>query len=198
MKLRRLIIWALILLTTVPYLFLVPHATGWGLYLAATTGYIGFSLMIWGMVLGTRSIGGLFDQDLATQTKIHRRLGEYGAWLTLSHPVWTVLALNFDLGYIWQLDTSSAFGRAVTWGRLAIFGLLAIWIGSVLIRRWLSYRLWKGFHYLTYALIVLSAVHIWGAQTLFGHSAIYMLWLTMVWLGLVGMLLRVASWFGFG
>lgn len=196
---RTGVIWGLILMTTVPYLFFIPFSTGgWWLYLAAVTGYVGFSLMIWGLVLGTRSVGGLFDHDLVAQARVHRWLGEYGAWLTLSHPVWTVLGLNFGLSYIWQLDTSSSFGWAVTWGRLAIFGLLVIWIGSVLVRRWFSYRAWKAWHYLNYLLIVFAAIHIYGAQTLFTHPGVHLIWLTMVWVGLVGMLLRIASWLGFG
>ena len=201
------LLWILIALTTIPFFFLV-HIPMWGidldsrksiaLYLSAAFGYVGVSLLIWELILGTRSISGLYFKDLVSKLKIHRFLGTYGMLLIFLHPVLILYNYGESFGYLFVPNLSSSFDVGVTYGRYALIGLLTIWITSAVMRGKIAYRPWKYIHYLSYPVLLLSLLHVPATGSSFPERGIQFFWLSFCVIVLVCTALRLAQFFGCG
>ncbi len=163
---RSILAW-LILATLMPLPFIVKlptwhiAASVW-LYVSALTGYIGLVLLMWMVVLGAKSVMGLYFRDLAPVLSIHKWIGKYGTLLIFLHPLATALSYGFNvLAYslVPALDDGS-FERSVTWGRFAFYALIIVWVTSALVRGRIAFRPWKYIHYLAYIALPLTLVHV--------------------------------------
>ncbi len=139
--------------------FTNPSATL--LYIASLLGYIGIVLLLWMYILGTKSIIGLYFHDMAKINQLHSNFGKYGLLLIFAHPIAATLSYGQNL-LLYSLvpNISTEFEKHVTYGRLAIFVLLIIWLTSAIMRGKIAFRPWKYIHYLTYLALPLALLHI--------------------------------------
>ncbi|MCA9327291.1 ferric reductase-like transmembrane domain-containing protein [Candidatus Saccharibacteria bacterium] len=163
---RNALVWLMALtMLPLPYIVALPNmamASSFWLYVSAVTGYLGLVMLMWMFILGTRSVMGLFFNDLAPVLSIHKWLGKYGTLLVFAHPV--AIALSYGVNMLTYtlvpaLDDGS-FERTVTWGRFALWALIIIWITSALVRDRIAFRPWKYIHYLAYVALPLALLHI--------------------------------------
>jgi predicted ferric reductase len=137
-------------------------------YAARASGVVAWSLaaasVVWGLALSTHALGKkprpawLFD--------LHRFLGGIALIFTGIH-VGAILLdtyVHFSLVNVVVPLTGSWRPVAVAWGIVGLYLLLAVELTS-LARSRLSRRLWRGVHYGSFALFVVSTVHALTAGT---------------------------------
>lgn len=205
---RYKVLLLLIALTTVPFFFAVQTPTSWAidsagvkaiaLYGSAVFGYIGVSLLMWQLIIGTRSIAGLFFVNLPEKLTLHRRIGTYGILVFLLHPALMLIAYAEPLTYLVTPNLSTGYETAVTYGRFALMTLLVIWVTSVVIRGKIGYRPWKYLHYLTYVIIVLVLLHAPEVGSSFTQPWVQFYWYSFVSIMLIAIALRLRHVFTYG
>lgn len=208
-KTKHQLVIASIIATTFPFFLLVPQPAGWSLqndslkpiatYLSSVFGYIGITLLVWELILGTRAISGLFFDNLVSKLKLHGWLGKYGTLLIFAHPLLITYAYNESwlYSFIPRLD-DGAYEKAVTYGRFAFLGLIIIWLTSALVRGMISYRPWKYIHYISYPILLFSLLHVPSIGTSFSERGIMFFWYMFVTTSIVALVLRMRHIFGFG
>ena len=202
-KSRHRLVIAAIIISTSPFLLLVPSPSLWGLtkstalWGSSVAGYIGLSLLLWQFILGTRAISGLFFKDLAAKLKLHSWLGTYGIVIFLLHPLLILVAYAEPWQYVLVPSFKNGYESSVTWGRFALLAILLIWLTSAIMRGAISYRPWKYLHYLAYPVLFLSLLHVPDIGTSFKADAIQAYWICYVAITLLCVALRLRHVFGF-
>jgi predicted ferric reductase len=135
---------------------------------ARSAGIVSWALlsasMAWGLALSTRAFGK--RPRPAWLLDLHRYLGGLAGIFTAVHVV-AILADSFvHFSVIDVLVPLSAGWHpvAVAWGIVAMYLLAAVELTS-LARRYLSKRVWRGFHMLSFPLFALATVHGLSAGT---------------------------------
>ncbi len=207
-KMKQKLLWAAILLTTLPFFLFVDKPNSWALtpenyhsialYFSAAFGYIGVSLLVWELILGTRAIAGLFFEDLVSKLWAHRKLGTYGVLLIFLHPILITYSYGETIFYSVVLRRSTEFEEAVTYGRLAFLALLIIWFTSAVVKSKIAYRSWKYIHYLAYPILLASFLHVPDVGSSFNGRAIQFFWYSFILVSIICVVLRARHLFGFG
>lgn len=192
-------------LTLVPIPFIVKwpilgNVPSVWLYISAVSGYIGMVLLLWMYALGTRTVTGLFFADLGQTLRVHNWLGKYGVLLVFMHPF--SIALSYGehvVRYALVPNLFSSFEKTVTWGRMALYILLAVWLTSALLRDRIKYRPWRYVHYFSYLALPLALLHIPAIGSSY-RSLSFPRFYYMATLGLFFLLLvlRLRQYFGLG
>lgn len=154
--------------------------------------------MVWQLIIGTRSIAGLFFKDLPGLIKIHSFLGKYGTILVFTHPIFYILSQKLSLTYLFSIQIGEGYERYVTFGRLAFFALAGIWLTSAIVRSSIKYRPWKYIHYLSYPALGFSLLHVPDIGNSVTESGVRFMWLAMVATSLIAVALRMRHLFGYG
>lgn len=147
-----------------PFIVAPPTPDNWtslSLYISSVLGYGGIVLLLWMYILGAKSVIGLYLRDIARVTKLHSFLGKYGVLLIFAHPLAAAIAYGQNL-LLYSLvpSLSSQFEMYVTFGRIAFYALLLIWLTSAIVRGKIAYRPWKYIHYVAYIALPFSLLHI--------------------------------------
>lgn len=202
--LKQRLVLCLIALTTVPFV-LVVNMPSWGdvssvaLYFSSIFGYIGVALLVWQLMLGTRTVSGLFFDDLPDKLKLHHWLGMYGSIAILLHPILLLVAYSETIWYLLWPVNGGSFEFYVTLGRIAFWGLVALWTSAVVIRKLIPYRLWRYAHMMVaYPALVLAVLHAPAVGSSFGNSWVQFYWYIFVAVILICAALRLRHLFGFG
>lgn len=204
---KRYILFMLMTSTLLPFLFIV-NMPQWGvsaqslrsisLYVSAVAGYVGMGMMLWQLIFGTRSVTGLYFQDLTALMKVHKKIGIWGTLLIFLHPLFIVLAYGEQWLYAVVPHAQTSFETQVTYGRLAFFGLLVIWLTSAIMRGKIAYRPWKYVHYVAYAVMPLALLHVPEIGSSFANTLVQVYWYSFVVMFLLFVALRLRHVFGFG
>lgn len=205
---QRLTILAM-MLATLPFFIAVnlPSVTGMNtsslqsvaLYFSAVSGYIGISLLIWQLILGTRTISGLFFDDLPDKLKLHHKLGMYGAIAILLHPLLLLVAYSEMPVYLFWPSNAGTFELSVTYGRIAFWSALLLWTSAVLLRRFIPYRFWRYGHILTsYTALILVILHVPEIGSSFKNDWVQFYWYIFVAIAIICIALRLRYLFGYG
>lgn len=205
---RKRILYLLMALTSLPFVFIVDRPLAFGLtgdawistarYVASVLGYIGISLLVWQLILGTRTVSGLFFENLPAKLKLHSRLGKYGLLLVFLHPLLILVPYGERLTYIFTPSLATEFEEHVTFGRLAFAGLITIWITSALIRGKIAYRPWKYIHYIAYPVLLAALLHVPEVGHSYNDQAIQFFWRLFIITVVVCVLLRGRHLLGIG
>jgi len=161
-KKRKNFIYILFVISLLPFLFLIFDNTivdstlG---KLANIFGYLGAVTVIWQFFLGIRGVSKRINPDYDWSIKIHTFLGMYGTVLIFLHP----LLLMIDRNNSWQsmllLNFSTVYNTYVSYGKIAFYLFLVIWITSALTRKLLQYRNWLYIHYISYLMLFFMLLH---------------------------------------
>ncbi|HTK39463.1 MAG TPA: ferredoxin reductase family protein [Patescibacteria group bacterium] len=164
-KVKRLYLYAVMAVTLLPAFFVVtlPKAntfTEWTLWGSAIAGYVGVVFMLWMYAIGTRAASSMFFIEQARLVAAHKWLGKYGTLLIFLHPV--LITLSFGEGWLYSLVPSlvTEYEKHVTYGRIAMYALVIVWLTSAIMRSRLSYRTWKYLHFISYAALPFALLHI--------------------------------------
>lgn len=197
------ILYALIVLSTLPFLFIIKPPTSnsksIALYLSAFFGYVGVSILLWMYILGTRSVVGLYFKNVPKTLHLHRQLGTYGTLLIFLHPL--LVAYNYGenlLSYTFLPNLGTSFEKHVSYGRLALFLLLVVWATSAIIRGKIAFRPWKYIHYVSYVVLPLSFLHVPRIGSSFSAQAVQFYWYSFIATFLLFTALRMRHLFGYG
>lgn len=162
---RKILAW-LMVASMLPLPFLVKYPT-WSLapsvwlYVSTVLGYAGVVMLLWMYILGTKSVMGLYFNDLAPVLSIHKWSGKWGTVLIFGHPLAVALSYGDNLlTYTLIPELGASFERSVTWGRFALYALLLVWVTSAIVRSKIAFRPWKYVHYLAYIALPLALVHV--------------------------------------
>ncbi len=203
-RLKHRILLALIALTTVPYFVLVERPADWtnvsevAQYVASCFGFIGMSLLVWQLIIGTRSVSGLYFSDLASKIKLHKLIGKYGVLLIFMHPPLIIIAKSESWLYSTKFSLDGPYETAVTYGRGAFLLLLTVWLLSIVLRDRIGFRPWKTAHYLVYPALVLVLLHIPNVGSSMTGQLIHTTWQIAVLVVSVCFVLRLALALGLG
>ncbi len=205
---KRRMLYGLMTLTSLPFLFIVERPENFGFsgdtwidtvrYTSSVLGYIGISLLVWQLILGTRSIAGLYFDNLPATLKLHSRLGKYVVLLIFMHPILILAQYSEKLPYLIIPSLSTEFEEHVTFGRLALLGLIVIWLTSAIARGKIAYRPWKYVHYIAYPVLVASLLHVPEVGHSYSQRWIQFFWLLFVATTGVCFALRARHLVGFG
>ncbi len=132
------------------------------LFIARIGGVFGIGLMVWEVILASRTISKRLTPDYMFLLKIHKYVGKYGAFLILVHPLLYVFyyLIKYQVNLL-NINFSSKFSVAIFIGMIATLMLLIIWVTSVSLRKKLKFRSWHLIHTLTYILVPTAILHTW-------------------------------------
>lgn len=202
---KYLLLKGLIASSIVPIPFIVSQPTlgngsSMALYLSAVIGYVGIVLLLWMYILGAKSVIGLYLRDIARVTKLHSKLGKYGILLIFAHPLAAALAYGENaVLYALVPNLSTQFETYVTFGRIAFYALLVVWVTSAFVRGRIAYRPWKYIHYIAYFALPFALLHIPTIGSSYqSHLAAQLYYLSIVGLYTLFSLLRVRQLFTLG
>ena len=159
-------------------------------YVARSGGIVAWALlsasMAWGLALSTRAFGKRPRPSWLLD--LHRYLGGLAAIFTAVH-VMAILAdsfVHFSLVDVLVPLSSGWHPVAVAWGITAMYLLVAVELTS-LARRYMTKRVWRGFHMLSFPLFVLATVHGLSAGTdATGKAVVVAAVVTALIAGLIG------------
>lgn len=206
-KRKSIYLYLLIILSSLPFILLVsrPELTQsqfpvktLSLYLSSILGFFGMTMLVWQLILGTRSVACLFSVNFAEKIKVHKNLGIYGTILIFLHPLLITIGYGYGLFYSFLPDLSSGYDKAVTYGRIAFYLLIIIWVTSALLKSRIKYRPWKYLHYLTYPALFFSLLHIPSIGPSFDSTFVQYYWYVTVFIVIICIILRLRHLFGFG
>jgi predicted ferric reductase len=206
----RKIIIVLIIVTTLPFLFLFTElkdvlpitdlATFWAKFIsiaASTTGFIGGMLMIWSVVLGVKPIICLLTPDVIWATGMHKWIGKYGVLIAFAHPVLEMVNYMKGVGWLFVPNFGTETEAFISLGRFSFILLLIIYVTSALIRGRLKYRPWKYIHNLSYPAVYFIFPHsINIGSYLDKYIGLKAIWLTFFGLFIIAILYRLLDWVG--
>lgn len=198
----KYIIWCMIVITmSLPIFFLrIPTeftATTGSLYISAAAGYAGIALLLWSHILGTRSVTRQFTEGAPWIMGIHKWLGKYGVLLIFLHPLLIVFGTGESLLYSFIPSFADNYETTITYGRIAFWALLVVWISSALLRDRIAFRPWKYIHYLAYISLPFALLHIPQTGSQFAASTALQTYYVFVVAGLFFVLmLRLRTWMG--
>jgi hypothetical protein len=135
---------------------------------ARAGGLLGWALLaasvLWGLALSSRIFGR--RPRPAWLLDLHRYLGGLAVIFVGVHVVATMLDtyVSFGPAQAFLPFASSWHPVAVAWGIVALYLLLAVELTS-LARSHLPLRIWRRFHYVSFAVFVFSTVHLLTAGT---------------------------------
>lgn len=155
-------IFAAIFLSSLPFLWLFTQGQIMGDFngtFGNIAGLLGVLLMLWQLILGNRFVARRITVDYISLIKTHIFLGTYGAFFILAHPFLEMLAYGQSWAFLFLPELSTGFGRHVTYGRLAFYLYLLLWLSSAILRDKISYRVWRYLHYIAYPLLALAFLH---------------------------------------
>lgn len=206
-KSKNFLLYGLIFISSLPFVLLVNRPEilqsefplkSLALYLSSVLGFLGIIMLVWQLALGTRSISGLFTVNFASKLKVHKNLGIYGTLLIFLHPLLVTIGYGESWLYSFLLHFDTGYEKAVTYGRVAFYLLIIIWISSALLRGKIKFRPWKYIHYLSYPILILSILHIPSIGKSFNSSFIEYYWYIVVFVIIICFILRLRYLFGFG
>lgn len=141
-------------------------------------GYIGALILFWQFFLGIRGVVKRLTSDYDWSIKIHTYLGIYGSILVFLHPL--LLMIHKETGFqaILLLNFSNEYQSYVSFGKLALYFFIILWITSSIARKSLSYRSWLYIHYISYPMIFFVLLHpLKIGSYLQEYSFVYFYWI---------------------
>ncbi len=127
--------------------------------IADILGLVGYLMLWWEFVIGTRSVLRIFTVELTWSNELHGLLAKYGFIFITLHPV-LMLIDNWIQGFnltILGFETQYSFWVSV--GTIGFIILAVIWVLSAFLKEKIGFRPWKMIHLLNYFLFVLVYFH---------------------------------------
>jgi predicted ferric reductase len=167
------------------------------LIVANIFGYIGFILLYFQVVIGTRHVFGFFTKNTVAMNKLHSWLGKYGIIAVFLHPLLSMVHRLEDVFWIFAPNFVVTTETYITLGRVAFIAFLVIWITSAIVREKLRWTSWKYIHLLAYPIVFLLFIHIQKIGTFYeNYAIIQFLWMFFFLLFGFVILLRLMLWGG--
>lgn len=211
-KLPSFILYGAIALTTLPFL-LILREFDFSLWetapavapilfsstIASIAGFIGVSLFLWQLLLGSRLLSRLFGPDMIARLKLHKWIGTYGSLFVFLHPALMVYAIGESWLYAFWPPSWSTYQLHTEYGRIAFILFLVIFVTSALLRKRMAYRPWKYIHFLTYPMIFAALLHAKSlGTTLNALPGLMLMWNIVSAAFIVFVLYRLAHWAAIG
>lgn len=204
-KRRYYALIGLMIVSVAPLVFALKLPAVWdmrsiALYASAFAGYTGMILLLWMYILGAKSVIGLFLADVPKVFRLHNWLGKYGTLLIFVHPILVAISYGENLiRYSLVPSLANSFETSVTYGRIALFGLLVVWLTSAIVRGMIAYRPWRYVHYLAYSALPLSLLHVPTVGSSYQSMLLARIYyVSMLILFVLFALVRVRHLFGLG
>ena len=211
-KVERFLLLLLLTISIAPFIVFIDYPSvkdlvvgdkiaiaRWILLISSVSGYIGTIILLWEIYLGSRVVTGKFFIDLPWINHIHKLLGKYGTLLIYIHPIAVMFAYAENIFFMVFPDVSSTFEKNITYGRVALYGVLIIWLSSVYLRNKIKYRPWLYIHYISYALIPFVFLHAPQIGTYYKrYEWISRLWYFYIIVTIIFIIIRLLTRAGFG
>ncbi len=168
------------------------------LILANVLGYVGLVVIFVQVIFGSRHIFKYFTRDNVKMNKLHKHLGIYGIVFALAHPIEAMYSQMADWMWLYTLNFSYNREIYISFGRIALFALLIIWITSAIVREQVKWKPWKYIHLLSYPLFVVAWIHTMGVGTWANeYILVKALLVTMMTIFVIVIVRRLLSFAGF-
>ncbi len=144
-------------------------------YVSRATGLVAWALsalaVLWGMALATRALGA--RPKAPWLLDLHRFVGGLTVVFVAAHlgALWADSYVEFGPRELLVPMASSWKAGPVTWGVVALYGLLAVEVSSLLMSK-LPKKVWHGIHLTSYLVFVGATVHLFTAGTDARHPAV--------------------------
>lgn len=165
-------------------------------YLSRSSGIVALVLLVlsvvWGVLLATRALRHI-DRP-AWLLDLHKWLGGTALVMTGLHMLGLYLDgyIQFGLTELLVPGTSEFRPLAVAVGVLSFYVMVAVQATSYM-RRWLSKRLWRGIHLLSYGLVWGAAIHAGLAGTDTVNRAYQVLALILTMVAVAATMIRIVT-----
>lgn len=172
----------------------MSEQTWW--YLSRSSGIVALVLLVlsvvWGVLLATRALRPI-DRP-AWLLDLHKWLGGTALVMTGLHMLGLYLDGYIEFGFTELLvpGTSEYRPLAVAIGVLSFYVMVAVQATSYL-RRWLSKRVWRGIHVLSYGLVWTAAIHAGMAGTDTVNRAYQVLAILLTMVAVTATVIRIIS-----
>jgi DMSO/TMAO reductase YedYZ heme-binding membrane subunit len=165
-------------------------------YLSRSSGIVALVLLVlsvvWGILLATRVLKPMDRPSWLLD--LHKWLGGTALVMTGLHMLGLYLDGYVEFGFA-ELLVPGASGYepiAVAIGIVSLYVMIAVQATSYM-RRWLSKRMWRGLHMLSYGLVWASAIHAGMAGTDTVNRAYQVLALLLTMIAVGAMLVRIVT-----
>jgi predicted ferric reductase len=148
--------------------------------LANIFGYFGALILFWQFFLGIRGVVKRLNPDYDWAIKIHTYLGIYGSIFIFLHPIFLMIHRNNSIESMIFLNFSTEYQSFVSYGKLAFFLFMVLWVTSTVARKSMNYRSWLYIHYISYPLIFFTLLHPFKIGSyLIEFPLIYFYWISL-------------------
>jgi predicted ferric reductase len=131
-------------------------------YVARASGLVAWALLagsvVWGLLMTSKLVRRRVKNSWLLD--LHRWLGGLGLTFTAVHIV-SIMSdtyVHFGLASVLVPFAAHWHPAAVAWGVASLYLLVAVELTS-LVRRHLSYRLWRRIHFISFPLFIMSTIH---------------------------------------
>lgn len=147
--------------SVLPFLYLFTQIRVLGSFTYAfgnIAGLIGATFLLWEFIFGIREFAKKFAQS-AVFIKIHIFLGVWGMFFVLIHPILEMFSYGEKITFLFFPQISTSLQMHITYGRIALFLVLLVWLTSTLLRNSISHKKWLNIHYFSYPLMFFVFIH---------------------------------------
>lgn len=203
-KQSRLLTYLLLACLTAPFLLLLKgvelsNTPLFMITLGSIVGFMGVGLLFFQLLLGLRFLIPRFSRDLVWYNQLHQKTGIYGVVFIFLHPFLKAYTYFGSIKYALLPDFTDPFWIEVSFGRIAFFLLLILWITSAIFRRRLGFRLWKYIHFIAYLVLFFVFLHAPVIGTYLNTYPILMMyWNFLSYLFYFIVIYRLFKFLGFG
>lgn len=167
-------------------------------FLASCFGFLGAFLLFVQVVFGSRHIFSFFTKDTVRINKIHKWIGMYGTLFIFAHPLLEMMWQESSFLWIFIPNFSFDMEEHISFGRIALYLLLIIWVTSALVREKIKWRPWKYIHLLAYPTLFFTFIHAPEIGTLFDmYPLIAVVWYSLFFIFIAATFFRIACFAGY-
>ena len=160
---------------------------------------VGMVIMTWQVILGIRAIWGSWVSDFFAVNNIHKYLWIWSFSAIIIHPIAVLIAYSSSFLFLFERSFANKYAIYITAGRIARQLIVVVFLTSVIIRKFMKYKLRHNLHLLTYIAILL----VWFHGLFTGTMIKWIPWVYVYWrvMGIILIIVtayRFAFQYGFG
>lgn len=168
-------------------------------YMMWVSGLVGMVIMTRQVVFGIRAIWGSWISDFFAVNNIHKWLWIWSFAAIIVHPIAVLIAYWSSFLFLFERSFANKYAIWITAWRIARQLIMVVFVTSVVVRKFLKYKIRHSLHLLTYAAILLVWLHGLFTGTMINWiTAVYISWIFIGVVLFVATAYRLASQYWFG
>lgn len=147
-------------------------------YIMWITGIVWMIIMTWQVLLGMRNVRWRHMSNFFAMNNLHKWLWIWSFTAIIVHPIAVVISYMSRWIFAFTIDLSDSRATYISLWKIARDIIMVVFITSVVIRKFLKYKIRHSIHLLTYIAIILIWIHWFMSWTLIKAN----IWLYIYWI----------------